>query len=138
MTDEVVNLQISTFFDYSTEGGFYMQEIIHQTMRNLGITRNYRGYKQLFIAVELALEDEDRLLNVQEEIFRPTAEILHCNILTIERNIRTVINRVWGTNSRLLQNYARYNLKFKPTVTEFIEIIVNHVFRTCRNQINKK
>ncbi len=114
-----------------------MQEIIHQTMRNLGITKNYRGYNQLFICVELVLEDEDRMLNAQENVFKPTAEILHCNVMTVERNIRTIINRVWNTDHEILRDYARYNLKYKPSVSEFIDIIANHVLRTCRQEIKK-
>ena len=79
-----------------------MKQIIHDTMRNLGITRNYRGYYQLFVCVELALEDENRMMNITNEIYRPAAKFLNCNYFSIERNIRTVINRVWRTNQKLL------------------------------------
>ena len=38
--------------------------IIDNRMQNLGITRKYKGYYQLKLAIELALEDEDRLCSV--------------------------------------------------------------------------
>lgn len=109
-----------------------MREIIEQTLHNLSITRNYRGYRCILIAVELILEDEDRMVNMVQDLYVPTARELHCNVHSIERNIRTVINHVWHTNRKLLVKMSGYDLNAPPNVGTFLDIIVNHVMRTCR------
>lgn len=112
-----------------------MTETIEQTVRHLGITRNYRGYRQLVLAVWLALEDEDRMLNVINFIYKPVGEQLRCDYRTVERNIRTIINRVWNENDKQLKKLGGDYLQNKPTVSEFIDIIANHVRKTCRIHI---
>lgn len=112
-----------------------LKETIQQTVRYLGITRNYRGYRPLILAIELSLEDEDRMLNIMNCIYKPIGDELHCDYRTVERNIRTVINRVWNENEVQLKRLAGDYLKNKPTVSEFIDIIANHVRKTCRIHI---
>ena len=108
-----------------------MNEIVQKSMHQLGITRNYRGYKQLFIAVLLTIEDEDRLLHITREIYKPTAEILQCRPHSIERNIRTIINRIWRKNRKELLTMAGYSLIAPPAVSELIDIIANHARQRC-------
>ncbi|MBQ8894002.1 MAG: sporulation initiation factor Spo0A C-terminal domain-containing protein [Clostridia bacterium] len=108
-----------------------MKQTISQTLRALGITANYRGYRQLCVAVKLVVLDEDATISVKKNVYIPTAEILHCNHQTIERNIRTVIDRVWRMNRPYLSEMAGYPLDDPPTATEFIDMIANHVRCTC-------
>ena len=41
--------------------------IVHETLRSLGVTRKYRGYRLTVMAIELVLDDEDRLDAVTKE-----------------------------------------------------------------------
>ena len=68
-----------------------MQTVIHQALHELHLSGTYRGFRQLAIAVEFVLEDENRLLSVTREIYRPVALRCGCRIETIERNIRTLL-----------------------------------------------
>ena len=102
-----------------------MDAIISQILRRLGITANYRGHRQLAVAIRLVLEDESRLCAVQKEVYQPIADELCCPLDTVERNIRTVIHRVWHTNKKRLFEYADYELTAPPTVSEFIDILAN-------------
>ena len=43
--------------------------IVQDTLHALGITRNYKGYCHTVYAIELVLEDEDRLESVIKEIY---------------------------------------------------------------------
>lgn len=108
-----------------------MKNLIIQTLRSLGVTANYRGYRQLCFALELVVEDEDRLLNIKHEVYVPIAEILHCNYKTIERNIRTVIDRVWRTNRARLFEVAGFSMEKQPTACEFIDYVANHIRCQC-------
>lgn len=108
-----------------------MELLINNALRRLGITANYRGHRQLAIAVQLVLEDEDRLYAVQQEIYRPVAEIVQSNPGSVERNIRTVIARVWNQNRAQLNAFAGYEMTEPPKPSEFIDIIANRVRRSC-------
>ena len=68
--------------------------IIDNRMQNLGITRKYKGYYQLKLAIELALEDEDRLCSVAKNLYRPVAEICGCSQCSVYRNMRSQYNNV--------------------------------------------
>ena len=108
-----------------------MQQTIQQTLRSLGITANYRGYHQLCYIVELVAQDEDCLLNMNQRVYIPVAASFHCNPNTLERNIRTLISRVWEVNPNRLSEIAGYQLEWPPTVTEFIDYVTNYVRCSC-------
>lgn len=44
-------------------------------LRTLGITANYKGYKQAAWAIHLALDDERRLDDISKEIYQPIAQL---------------------------------------------------------------
>ena len=106
--------------------------MIAQDLRMLGIGRQYLGYNITVKAVRMALGDENCLLHIKQEIFRPLAEQTGCDWRTIERNIRTVIHRAWNVNQPYLYELAGYPLHQEPTVTEFLEMLSAHVLRECR------
>ncbi len=106
-----------------------MDAIINQALRRLGITANYRGHRQLAFAVRLVVENEDRLYAVQREIYEPIARSMGCNVDTIDRNIRTVLQRAWKQNRPQLNALAGYELIEQPKPAEFIDMIANRVRR---------
>lgn len=107
-----------------------MNNEISKLLHRLGITGNYHGFRQLLLAIELVLQDEDRLLAVGDKVYRPVALILGCGVSTVERNIRSVISIAWHTNPRLLRELSPAPLIGPPTVARFIDIIAEHLRRT--------
>ncbi len=53
-------------------------QIIQDTLRKLGVGKNYISQKRTVVAIQLALEDEDRLLRVKKGIYIPAAEQCNC------------------------------------------------------------
>ena len=51
---------------------------VQDTLQALGITRSYRGCLRAATAIELVLEDEDRLEAVTKEIYREVAKRCRC------------------------------------------------------------
>ena len=100
---------------------------IQKTLRALGITRNYDSYRLSLAAVQLAVEDEDRLRLVTKEIYRPVSILCCCPLANVERNIRTVIFRAWKVNRPLLSQLAGFPLEAPPAVSHFIEMLANHL-----------
>ena len=105
---------------------------ITQTLRSLGIGRQYLGYSITVRALQMVLRDENSLLCVKQGIFVPLGRQRGCDWRTIERNIRTVIRRAWRTSPSRLAELAVYPLRREPTVTEFLDILAVNLLRRPR------
>lgn len=103
---------------------------IQEVLRPFGITPCYKGYRYIVYAVNLAVTDEFRLEAIIKEIYMETAAHFDCNWATVERNIRTIVNRAWAVNPNLLSNIAGYPLYHQPTISEFLEILVSYILRS--------
>ena len=104
-----------------------MKTTIQKTLRALGIIRNYDSYRLILAAVQLAVEDEDRLRLVTKEIYRSASILCCCPLANVERNIRTVIFRAWKVNRPLLSQLAGFPLEAPPAVSHFIEMMASHL-----------
>ncbi len=100
-----------------------MQNKIEALLRSLGIHGRYRGHRQTAIALQLILEDGERMYAVCEEIYAEVARRCRCKTDCIERNIRTVIRRAWRTNKKRLCALAGYEPIAEPSVSEFLDIL---------------
>ncbi len=108
-------------------------QLIGESLQSLGISKRYKGYRQLFLSVELALDDETRLWYVTENIYGPVAEVCNCNYRNVERNIRTVARHAWKGNPNKLTEIAGYTVINTPSVSELIAILVTYVQRNSSN-----
>ena len=55
-------------------------------LRYLKIPGTYKGYRQMVTAIDLAIEDEDRLLNVTIDLYPRVAEIHHTTSSCVQKN----------------------------------------------------
>lgn len=102
---------------------------IRDTLRSLHISKNYKGYTQAIFALELALQDENRLLSVTKEIYMVVGEREGASWHTVERNLRTIVKRAWERNPELLEKMAGYQLPVPPKVSEFLDIVSGYLQR---------
>ena len=102
---------------------------IKDTLRSLHITKNYKGYAQALLSLELALQDENRLLSVTKEIYMVVGEREDTSWHTVERNLRTIVKRAWERNPELLEKMAGYQLPVPPKVSEFLDIVSGYLQR---------
>ena len=109
--------------------------VIQDTLRLFGITRCYKGFLHTAYAIQLAVEDEDRLEAVTKEIYMETAFHFNCTWTAVERNIRTAVARAWKINRPLLAEIAGYPLTCTPTASEFIEILASYILRSSQSQL---
>ena len=107
-----------------------LNTIIDDRLQELGVTKNYKGYYQLKLAIQLALEDDFRLQAVSKEIYEPVAKQLGCNDYSVERNIRTISRRIWRRNPKKLCEIAKYKLYAEPSASELIAIVVANIQRS--------
>ena len=108
-------------------------QLLTETIQSLGISKCYKGYKQLLLSVELALADESRLLCITDNIYNQVANMCNCECYHIERNIRTVANHAWKINPKRLIEIAGYQLESTPSVSELISILVTYIERNQPN-----
>ena len=104
---------------------------IYDALQSLGVTRNYKGCRQAARAIQLALEDEERLEHIMKEIYWVIADEIGCERADVERNIRTIASRAWQANPERLIWMARYPMPFAPSTSEFLAIVVAHIERTA-------
>ena len=104
---------------------------IEEILRALGITRKYEGYLSTRRAVQLALEDEDRLDAITKRIYLTIAQETQCKWTAVERNLRTASHRAWKINPDLLVSMAGYPLSGPPTVSDFIVMLVSSIQRSA-------
>lgn len=83
---------------------------IQEDLWRLGIGKRLKGYKMTVTAVELAMENEDRLQCAQEYLYKPIARQLDCDFRSVERDLRTVIAHAWHNNPDYLSHLAGFPL----------------------------
>lgn len=104
-------------------------KIITDDLRLLGVGRQYVGYNLVIRAVRMVLCDEKKLLCIKSGVYVPLADLENCDWRAVERNIRTVIHRAWNVNPRYMNELAGYPICQEPTVTEFVEMLSNHILQ---------
>ena len=72
-----------------------MNSEIFSLLHRLGITPNYAGYFQTAQAVELCVEDPERLTLVTKLVYAEVGKRYGASWKTVERNIRTVSIIAW-------------------------------------------
>lgn len=100
---------------------------IESTLRSLGITRLYKGYKQLHYAINIVVSNNDDQKLVIRHIFEEVAALTNCKWNAIERNIRTLSAHAWKINPSFLSEMAGHPLSSAPSASELIEIISTYV-----------
>ena len=100
---------------------------INSILYRLGITAKYRGFFHASYAVELAMQQPDRLLMVTKWLYPDVAKHFGTKWTCVERNIRLVTNLAWETNREYLKELAPMPLTKKPTSSEFLAILVSYI-----------
>lgn len=95
----------------------------HLLLHQIGITSNYSGFLYTAFAVELALQDPERLLLITKCIYPDVAKRFHTSWRCVERNIRTVTRIAWEKNRPFLEQLAKHPLPSRPSVGTFLAIL---------------
>lgn len=106
-----------------------MQIRTYDLLHQLGVTANYTGFFHTACAVAMAKQQPDRLLLVTKWLYPDIARQFGTTWQCVERNIRTVISLAWARNRKRLEELAGYPLEKKPSVGQFIAILVYHLDR---------
>ena len=108
-----------------------LETLTTRILHDIGVPANIRGYQYLRDAILLASKDEDSKNAILKSRYLEIANMYETTVPKVERAIRGAIEIAWDRGDLdTLQHYFRYtvsNMKGKPTNTEFISIIADHI-----------
>ncbi len=96
-------------------------------LHNAGITSNYKGYWLLNSAVDILLANQQAENNMVDAVYKTLAQQYEISPVSVERNISTVISRVWETAPQKLNNALGRRAVWQPTVSEIILLLTDKV-----------
>lgn len=91
---------------------------------SLGVTANYTGFFHTAFALQLCVEQPERLLLVTKWVYPDVAKRYKTNWKAVERNIRTVNGIVWEQNRPYLEELTGRGLPHKPSNAQLLAILV--------------
>lgn len=71
------------------------EEKIEETLRDMGLSKSYKGFEYLQYAVSLVLEDSNILTYICKGIYVDVAVYYQTTVSSVERNIRTAKEVIW-------------------------------------------
>lgn len=102
---------------------FYIKRI-----KELGITERYMGFYYIIEILDLMLNESVVVRSFSKEVYPNIAKKYNKQSSTIERNIRSLINKFWDENLRFaLKDF--YAKKQKPSCCEFIYVLKNYILK---------
>lgn len=103
-----------------------MKEVYH-LIRKLGATSKYKGYYYVAEAVRICMELQEEPVRITKDIYPLLAKKFMSTPMNIEHDIRTVVNVCWNGNKGFLDCIAGYPLIYKPTNSEFIDMLAYYL-----------
>ena len=100
---------------------------VYGLIRKLGATSKYKGYYYVAEAVNMAKELQERPMKITKDIYPYLARKYRSTPTNIEHDIRTMVNVCWEGNKKLLDEIAGYPLEYKPTNSEFIDMLAYYL-----------
>ena len=103
---------------------------IHKLLTQLGADLHYTGYRYTEYALLLIKEDEQCIHSVTKWLYPEIAKRYQTSCNAVERNIRTLSQVAWRTESQLLLIMAGHTLDRRPTSSQFLAILFAYLSRT--------
>lgn len=105
---------------------------IRRELRRLGILGHLRGYYYLTYMLIQVVPDPAQLELVTKHLYPETGESFGVSAASVERAARTSVAICWkGTGRNLLDQMADRRLDRRPTISEFLDIVADHIRRSA-------
>ncbi len=96
---------------------------IYALLVRLGSGENYIGFFQTAFALTLALTSPTDLCMVSKSLYPETAKRFHTSPAAVERNIRSMAERIWTCNPEALSALSPVPLTHRPTTSAFLALL---------------
>ncbi|MGN0601218.1 MAG: sporulation initiation factor Spo0A C-terminal domain-containing protein [Oscillospiraceae bacterium] len=110
-----------------------MHNHVSEILNKLCVTPNYNGYMYLREAIKMVVNEPVNSRGFSTKIYPHIAEDFHVSPASVERNIRTAINKSWdkatvNIKTEMFGLFAA-NTQWRPTNSEYILIIADMINR---------
>ena len=75
----------------------------------------------------MVMKNPDSIHALQKEVFSVIAEQYSVSWGAVERNLRSISQKAWDTDSGYVEKLAGYPMSKRPTASELIEIVLRWV-----------
>lgn len=114
-----------------------MKQVYH-LIRKLGATSKYKGYYFVAEAVKISMESQEHPIKITKDIYPSLARKFRSTPMNVEHDIRTIINVCWMANQEMMSEIAGYTLNYRPTNSEFIDMLAYYLIQMEENTDKKK
>lgn len=113
-----------------------MELLISRRLIEIGVPASLKGYRYMITAIEQVVMDEAVLEGVTKVLYPEVAKKHHSTSQRVEKAIRHAIEVAWSRNDdcRLKEafKYSANSGKSRPTNSEFIALLAQHIKTTLR------
>ena len=104
------------------------QSEIQAFLHKLGASAKYVGFHHTTQALQLVLEEPDRLSALIKSVYVEIADTNGASASSVERSIRTMIGQIWRDGDRdFLDEVAGRHLLKPPTNGEFLDMSAHYL-----------
>ena len=100
---------------------------VYRLIRKLGANSKYKGYYFVAEAVKISMESQEKPMKITKDIYPCLAKKFKSTSMNVEHDIRTIVNVCWMTNREALEEIAGYTLNYKPTNSEFVDMLAYYL-----------
>lgn len=100
---------------------------VYGLIRKLGVTSKYKGYYFVAEAIKMTMEFQEKPMQITKDVYPYLAKKFKSTPVNIEHDIRTVINVCWSNNRSKMEQIAGYDLSYKPTNSEFVDMVAYYL-----------
>lgn len=116
-----------------------VENIIINTLLNLGVPAYIKGYRYLVTALSLVIENPDIKEAITKELYPQIAKMHNTTGSRVERAIRHAVECAWDRGDLDVLNRYFGNtispIKGKPTNSEFIAQVAVHICRIAKDVV---
>ena len=99
-------------------------------LRYLMIPGTCLGFRQLETAINLAVEDENRLLNVIDELYPLVGKCYNATVNSVQKNMRVAIIAGWKDGGdKQLEKLLGLAYPVRPVTKDFIDLLADYLRR---------
>lgn len=102
---------------------------IYDLLYRLGVPATYTGFFHVSYAVQLIINQPDRLLLVTKWLYPDIARHYGTSWQAVERNIRTVAAVAWERRPDVLEQFAHGHLDGRPRPAQFLAILAAYFYK---------
>ena len=122
----------------TTQRGDEKMHEVYRIIRRLGVTSKYKGYYFLAEAVKMCMDMQENPIRITKDIYPRLAKKFKSTPMNIEHDIRTIINVCWNTNRQTMSDIAGYSLNYKPTNSEFVDMLAYYLLQRSLGEEEKE